>query len=124
MQVRSGYERMTKYAAKFAEPLQGVLALKSKATATLTFNRATRRMVPIEHATKLILGEAGVSKIQNPFYINFSRKVLGLKLQGIMGDQLIYMVDVELNLSVGRGLDRDILERIRNTVFAIAAPAL
>jgi hypothetical protein len=68
------------------------------------------------------LAEAATPTILNPSYINFGREVL--KLAGkFSGGQLLNAVDVVLTKWVGRGLDRDTLEKIRNTVFALAAPA-
>jgi hypothetical protein len=76
----------------------------------------------VENEVKLILAEAATSTILNPSYINFGREVYKTALR-FSGGQLIATVDIILNKWVGRGLDRDILERIRNTVFALAAPA-
>ncbi len=76
----------------------------------------------VENEVKLILAEAGTSTIQNPFYINFGREVYKLKNK-FTGAQLLNTVDITINKWVGKGLDRDTLEKIRNTVFAIAAPA-
>jgi hypothetical protein len=52
----------------------------------------------------------------NPGYLNFGREVFK-SAQKFTGPQLITAVDSKW---VGRGLDRDNLERIRNTVFARA----
>ncbi|MEO0075106.1 MAG: hypothetical protein ABIK31_03230, partial [candidate division WOR-3 bacterium] len=70
---------------------------------------------------KLILAEAGIATILNPSYLNFGREVFKLAAK-FSGGQLINAVDVVLNKWVARGLDRDILERIRNTVFALVGP--
>jgi hypothetical protein len=75
----------------------------------------------LENEVKLILAEAATSTILNPAYLNFGREVYKTALR-FSGGQLIATVDIILNKWVGRGLDRDILERIRNTVFALAAP--
>ena len=76
----------------------------------------------VENEVKLILAEAGTSTIQNPFYINFGREVWRASNK-FSGAQLLNAVDVLVNKWVGRGLDRDTLEKIRNTIFALAAPA-
>jgi len=76
----------------------------------------------VENEVKLILAEAATPTIMNPFYINFGREVW--KSAGkFSGGQLLNAVDVLLNKWVGRGLDRDTLEKIRNTIFSLAAPA-
>ncbi|MEO0075346.1 MAG: hypothetical protein ABIK31_04465 [candidate division WOR-3 bacterium] len=79
--------------------------------------------VKVEEEIKVVLAEAGVPTIQNPFYQGFGKQIRSLMLRGISGGQLINEVDVLLNVWVARGLDRDVLERVRNTVFAIPAPA-
>ena len=76
----------------------------------------------VENQVKLILAEAGTSTIMNSFYINFGREVYKLKLR-FSGGQLLNAVNVVMNKWVARGLDQDILEKIRNTVFTIAPPA-
>lgn len=76
----------------------------------------------VENEVKLILAEAATPTILNPAYINFGREVWKNAIR-FSGGQLLNTVDVLLNKWVGRGLDRDILEKIRNTVFALAAPA-
>jgi hypothetical protein len=75
----------------------------------------------VENEAKLILAEAGTSTIQNPFYINFGREVYKLASK-FSGAQLLNVVDITVNKWVGKGLDRDTLEKIRNTIFTIAAP--
>ncbi|MCX8014807.1 MAG: hypothetical protein N2748_02195 [candidate division WOR-3 bacterium] len=76
----------------------------------------------VENEVKLILAEAGTATILNPSYINFGREVWKLAKR-FTGSQLLNAVNVLLNKWVARGLDQDILEKIRNTVFALAAPS-
>lgn len=78
--------------------------------------------VKVEEKVKITLAEAGVPTLHNPFYHGFAKQVRSLMLRGISGGQLINEVDVLLNVWVARGLDRDILERVRNTVFALPGP--
>ena len=75
----------------------------------------------LENQVKLILAEAGTSTILNPAYLNFGRETYKLAKK-FSGGQLINAVNVVLNKWVARGLDQDTLEKIRNTVFALAAP--
>jgi hypothetical protein len=76
----------------------------------------------VENEVKLILAEAGTQTILNPAYINFGREVWRNTTK-FSGGQLINAVNILLNKWVARGLDQDTLEKIRNTVFALAAPA-
>jgi hypothetical protein len=76
----------------------------------------------LENEIKLVLAEAGTSTIQNPFYLNYGREVWKYAIR-FSGAQLLNAVDIIVNKWVGRGLDRDTLEKIRNVVFSLAAPA-
>ncbi|MEO0076841.1 MAG: hypothetical protein ABIK19_04180 [candidate division WOR-3 bacterium] len=75
----------------------------------------------VENEVKLVLAEAGTSTILNPAYLNFGREVWKMANR-FSGTQLLNAVNILMNKWVGRGLDQDILEKIRNTVFALAAP--
>lgn len=99
-------ERMKNYKDKMREQLSNIFPLQET----------------LENEVKTILAEAGTSTILNPAYLNFGREVLKL-CQKFSGGQLINAVDVVLNKWVARALDRDILERIRNTVFALVGPS-
>ncbi len=76
----------------------------------------------LENEVKLILYEAGTPTLLNPSYLNFAREVYRYAKR-FSGPQLLKEVDVLVNKWHARTLDKDILERIRNTVFALAAPA-
>jgi len=76
----------------------------------------------LENEVKLVLAEAGTSTIQNPFYLNYGREVWKYASR-FSGAQLLNAVDIIVNKWVGRGLDRDTLEKIRNVIFSLAAPA-
>lgn len=123
MQNKNAYVRIKKWVAKFSGERQGVGALLSKEKAKMEISKIFAQQWKDEAETKMILAEAASPRHQNPFYINFSREVRGLRNQGYNGGQLIAQVDIVLNKYVGYGLDRDILERIRNTCYALAAPA-
>ncbi len=99
-------ERMKNYKDKMREQLSNIFPLQET----------------LENEVKTILAEAGTSTVLNPAYLNFGREVLKL-CQKFSGGQLINAVDVVLNKWVARALDRDILERIRNTVFALVGPS-
>lgn len=76
----------------------------------------------LENEIKIILAEAGTPSMLNTYYLNFGREVYRYAKK-FSGAQLLKEVDVLVNKWHARSLDKDILERIRNTVFAIAAPA-
>ncbi|MEO0072995.1 MAG: hypothetical protein ABIK10_06180 [candidate division WOR-3 bacterium] len=74
----------------------------------------------LENEVKIILAEAGTPSMFNTFYLNFAREVYRYAKK-FSGSQLLREVDIILNKWHQRSLDRDVLERIRNTVFTIAA---
>ncbi len=76
----------------------------------------------LENEVKVILSEAGTPSILNPFYLNFGREVYKYAKK-FSGPQLLKEIDVLINKWHARTLDKDILERIRNTVFSLSAPA-
>lgn len=76
----------------------------------------------VEERIKMILASAGVHSIQNPYYLSFGRQVKSAMTKGLTGDQLLKTVNIYLNNWVAQGLDQDILEKIRNTIFTLGAP--
>ncbi|MEO0091911.1 MAG: hypothetical protein ABIK61_04285 [candidate division WOR-3 bacterium] len=76
----------------------------------------------LENEIKLILAEAGTPSMLNTYYLNFGREVYRYAKR-YSGVQLLKEVDVLVNKWHARSLDKDILERIRNTVFTLTAPA-
>lgn len=122
MAVRPASLRIAKWTAKMAGEALSVVTGKQLASMTDQITSEFPNLEKLENEVKLILDDAAVSTIQNPSYLNFGRQVYrAVKKFG--GGQLIATVDIILNRWVGEGLDRDILERVRNTVFALAAPA-
>jgi hypothetical protein len=122
MGVRPASRRLDKWDAMFSGDVVStkLAGYKDKMREQLAAIFPQQEM--IENEVKLVLAEAGTSTIQNPFYINFGREVYKLKLK-FSGAQLLNVVDIVVNKWVGKGLDRDTLEKIRNTIFTIAAPA-
>ena len=120
---KSAQERLDKWEARYeglSKPAVVTVAMKAQIKATLT--DVFESQVAVETAVKLILAEAATPTILNPFYIGFGKEV-AKQVSKFSGGQLINAVDVYLNKWVGRGLDTDILEKVRNTVFALSAPA-
>ncbi|MCS7258478.1 MAG: hypothetical protein NZ601_03810 [candidate division WOR-3 bacterium] len=75
----------------------------------------------LENEVKIILSEAGTPSMFNPAYLNFAREVYRYAKK-FSGTQLLREVDILMNKWSQRSLERDILERIRNTVFTLTAP--
>jgi hypothetical protein len=116
-------ERIDKWIEKWSgdsKPVAISEDYKTKMIARLT--PIFEMQVDVENAVRLILAEAGTATIMNGAYHSFGKQVMSLAVR-FSGGQLLNIVDVKMNTWVARGLDQDILEKIRNTVFAIAAPA-
>lgn len=122
MGVRPASRRLDKWDAIFSGDIVSTKLAGYKDKMREQLSSIFPNQEKVENEVKLILAEAATSTILNPAYLNFGREVYKTALR-FSGGQLIAMVDIILNKWVGRGLDRDILERIHNTVFALAAPA-
>ena len=121
MGVRPASRRLEKWDAMFSGDVVSAKLIGYKDRMREQLATIFPQQETLENEVKLILAEAATPTILNPGYLNFGREVLK-NAQKFTGPQLIATVDIILNKWVGRGLDRDILERIRNTVFALAAP--
>ena len=122
MTTKNGYVRIEKWIAKFSGERQGVASLLSKTKATMEIKQRFAQQYQDEVKTKLILAEAGTPRMMNPFYINFTREVRSILNQGLHAEQLLIQVDIFKAKAVGRGLDTDIIDRIRNTCFTLTGP--
>lgn len=119
---KSANDRLIKWKSRYAgdsQPLCVTAPLKDNIEARLS--QIFSDHVDVEDAVKSILAEAGTPVIYNGFYHGFGKQVWSA-MGKFAGAQLLNEVDVLLNSWVAKGMDRDILERIRNTVFAIGAP--
>lgn len=122
MQHRSAQVRINKWIDKFSGERQGVTALLSIDTAIPVITKAYNEAVSDERRARIILIEAAVPRYQFPYYLNFTRQIRGLINQGFSGASLIATTALILAKYVSYGLLTDNLEKIRNDVFAIAAP--
>ncbi|MCX7786022.1 MAG: hypothetical protein N2201_07390 [candidate division WOR-3 bacterium] len=122
MAVRPALRRLDKWDAMFSGDVlsQKLSGYKDKMKAQLS--TIFPEQEALENEVKLILAEAGTPTLLNPSYLNFGREVYKYAKK-FSGAQLLKEVDVLINKWHARTLDKDILERIRNTVFALAAPA-
>ena len=121
MGVRPASRRLDKWEAMFSGEVVSTKLAGYKEKMKEQLSSIFPMQERLENEVKLVLAEAGTQTILNPAYINFGREVLKLA-QRFSGGQLINAVNITLNKWVARGLDQDTLEKIRNTVFALAAP--
>ena len=121
MGVRPASRRLDKWDAMFSGDVVSTKLAGYKEKMKEQLSTIFPQQEALENEVKLILAEAGTQTILNPSYINFGREVLKLANK-FQGGQLINAVNIVLNKWVARGLDQDTLEKIRNTVFALAAP--
>ncbi|MBS4015372.1 MAG: hypothetical protein KGZ86_02930 [Candidatus Latescibacteria bacterium] len=121
MAVRPSGRRLDKWDAMFSGDVLSTKLSGYKDKMREQLSTIFPQLETVENEVKLILAEAGTPTILNSFYINFGREAWK-NANKFTGAQLLNTIDVLLNKWVARGLDRDILERIRNTVFALAAP--
>jgi hypothetical protein len=121
MGVRPASRRLEKWDAMFSGDVVSVKLAGYKDKMKEQLSSIFPKQEALENEVKLILAEAGTQTILNPAYINFGREVLKMA-EKFTGGQLINAVNIVLNKWVARGLDQDTLEKIRNTVFALAAP--
>jgi hypothetical protein len=122
MSVRPANLRISKWIAKMSGEAVSIVTGKQLASMTEQIQQQFPDNELVENETKLILAEAGTSTIQNPSYLNFARQTRRC-MQRFSGGQLLNAVSVIMNRWIAEGMDQDILEKIRNTVFAIAPPA-
>jgi hypothetical protein len=76
----------------------------------------------LEDQVKVILAEEGVDVYQNIPYLNFARQVWRKKNR-FSGAQLQYEANLLIQRYVAKGYTEAILTRIRDVVFALAAPS-
>ncbi len=75
----------------------------------------------VDNQTKLILGDESVSSSLYLSYLNFARQIWKIKNRYTSGT-LKLEADIILDKWTRRGLNEDVLKRIRDTVFTLEAP--
>lgn len=123
MQNINGHDRIEKWIAKFSGERQGVAAKLSLDKARATIKQRFAQQYGDETNIKMILAEAAIPRRHNPFYLSCGREFRGLFNQNFSGGQLLAAIEIVMNKWNARGLNIDILEKIRNTVFTLRAPA-
>ncbi|MEO0132083.1 MAG: hypothetical protein ABIK73_04010 [candidate division WOR-3 bacterium] len=121
MATRSGLRRLEKWDAKYAGDVLPERLKEYKAKMREQLSMIFPEQETLENEVKLILAEAGIHTYLNPAYLGFAREIYRLARR-FSGRQLVIATDIVLNKWASRGLERDLLERIRNSVFALTAP--
>lgn len=75
----------------------------------------------IENLTKLVISDEGVPSALFVSYLNFARQIWKIK-NTYSSETLKIEADIMLYKWTRRGLDEDILKRIRNEIFTLEAP--
>ena len=76
----------------------------------------------MENRVKVVLDSEGLSTTQYPFYLSFGRQCYKLSRQ-FAGGTLLNRVNIVLERWVADGYIQSILERIRDEIFTLTAPA-
>jgi hypothetical protein len=121
MAVRNALRRINKWDMKLAGDVLSERVATLKPMMKSQVEAEFPLLVEVENEVKVILGDVGITSSLNPPYLNFARKTYRMSKK-LLGKQLLREVDASMAKWIARGFDRDILERIRNTVFALTAP--
>jgi len=121
MAVRNALRRLQKWDIKLVGDVLSEQVANLKPMMKSQIEVEFPALVEVENEVKVILGGVGISSSLNPPYLNFARETYRLSKK-LLGKQLLREVDAMMAKWITRGFDRDILERIRNTVFTLTAP--
>jgi hypothetical protein len=120
---KNAQQRLAKWTERYAgKSIPACVTEQMKTSLVETMTKVFEEQVAVEEAVKLILAEAGFATMFNGFYHAFGKQVW-TAMQKFSGTQLLAEVDAMVSNWHAKGLDTDTLERIRNSVFALAAPA-
>lgn len=122
MPVVSADHRIAMWEAKVAGEAQSVVMGRVKAIAFAEVQARFPELVDLENGIKDVLEEASLPTIMFPPYLSAGRQMYRLKRK-FGGSTLLKEVDNVINNWITRGLDEDILEKIRNSIFTLDAPA-
>ncbi len=121
MAVRNALRRIQKWDTKLSGDVLSEKVANLKPMMKSQIEVEFPALVSVENEVKIILGEIGLSSSLNPIYLNFAREVYRLSKR-LHSKQLLLEVNASIAKWTTRGFDRDILERIRNTVFTLTTP--
>jgi len=119
--VRTALRRIQKWDKKLAGD---VLSKRVRELKPMMFSQIEAEfpnLEKVETKVKTVIGNYAIPTWQNPAYLNFSREIYKLAKQ-FCGRQLRLMADVVMIKWLTLGLQQDILERIRDTIFTLTAP--
>ncbi|MCX7785782.1 MAG: hypothetical protein N2201_06120 [candidate division WOR-3 bacterium] len=123
MAVRNALRRVDKWDLKLNGDVLSEKVATLKPMMKAQIETEFPALVEVENEVKAILGEIGITSSLNPPYLNFARETYRLSKR-FLGKQLLREVDAIMAKWLARGFDKDILERIRNTVFTLTASTL
>jgi hypothetical protein len=121
MPVRPTLRRMKKLDANF-DP-DSIRQSLTKQRDSIMEQQAVKQaeLEKVENLTKLLISENGVSAALYVSYINFARQIW--KIQNTYSSETLKIeADIMLYKWTRRGLNEDILKRIRNEIFTLEAP--
>jgi hypothetical protein len=119
--VRNALRRIEKWNIKLDGDVLSERVAKLKPMMKSQVESEFPALAEVENEVKVILGDIGLSSSLNPPYLNFARETYRMSKR-LLGKQLLREVNASMAKWIARGFDQDILERIRNAVFALTAP--
>ena len=121
MPVRPTLRRMKKLDANF-DP-DSIRQSLTKQRDSILEQQAVKQaeLEKVENLTKLLISENGVSAALYVSYINFARQIWRIS-NTYPSETLKIEADIMLYKWTRRGLDENILKRIRNQIFTLEAP--
>lgn len=123
--MRTDFERIAKYLAKTVPGTVGLKVAAQLAVMKTGFSAAIQDLVDVEGLTRGILNgkaDEGVSIIQYPFYLNFSREIYSRVRNGITGPTLVSFATELAAKYVSFDLDLTVLQHIALACFTIVIP--
>jgi hypothetical protein len=122
MSYRSDIVRLSKYTARYDDHSQSKVSLAQKSMAVTLQRDFFHQHVSDEIKVRELVSDGAVSTMTQPFYQAFAKQVRKMRSSGLRGAGLLAQVDIVVNKWASRGLDIDILEKIRNSIYTLAAP--
>lgn len=121
MPVRTTIRRMKKFEANYDPDAIRQSIERQRDSILEQQAQKQAELEKVDNLTKLILGDESVQSALYISYLNFARQIWKIKNTYTSGTLKIE-VDIVLNKWTRRGLNENILKRIRNEVFTLEAP--
>ena len=115
--------RINKYAKKITGPHLGKFFKKYSKEMIKNYSAWVEEIYPIEEMVKSYLNAKGVSIIYNFFYHAFAREVFSLKKR-FGGVYLLQRAEDVLEKWVRAGLDREILNTLKENILGLQTPSV